>query len=184
MFIAPRWALLSHTPRPEESLLKFIGIWLSTAREKSEKPNPWLRWPTAWGLLQATGGRTVPKGRVPTGGCYQQSAHPLPARVPVLLRMSLSQRARGTKPEAATLLSHRIWERLLWLWNSFLCLWHQQAYWAQNDMPGSRPKGHQVKKGSYLSCCPSLSTSQKMIGHKPITHRPHSQTKVEILSIL
>lgn len=106
MFIAPRWALLSHTPRPEESLLKFIGIWLSTAREKSKKPNPWLRWPTAWGLLQAMGGRTVPKGRVPTGGCYEQSAHRLPARVPVPLRMSLSQRERGTKPEAATLLSH------------------------------------------------------------------------------
>lgn len=106
MFIAPRWALLSPTPRPEESRLKFIGAWLGSAREKSEKPNPWLRWPTACGLLQATGGRTVLKGWVPTVGCHDQSAHPLPAHVPVPLRMSLSQRAHGTKPEAATLLSH------------------------------------------------------------------------------
>lgn len=40
--LLPGWALSSHTPRPGESLLTFIGTCLSTARENSEKPNPWL----------------------------------------------------------------------------------------------------------------------------------------------
>lgn len=191
MFIAPWWALLSHTLYPGESLLKFIGTRLSTAREKSDKTNPWLSVYTLTGGSQPEVSSNPPKAeRSPRGWCLE---HCVPTLHPPMYQSHqgchLSQRACGMKPEVATLLSHiqlSMWHKnfQLWSWSSFLYLWHHQAYWAQNYMPGSGPKGHQVKKHSYSPCFSSLSTSQKMTGQKPMTHRPHSQPEVKSLPIL
>lgn len=161
LFMAPQQALLPHAPHPGQSLLKFVGAWLSTTRGNSEEPNLYLQVYTLRSSLslrspQAMYSGLFPEGLVPTEGSQEH-----PTYVPVPPRMSLKSEGmlcevRGTScfhqssfPQGKGTLS-------CCRGSTFLCLWYHQD---SRLVICLEQVLRNPKKGSCLSCFSTFSTS-------------------------